>query len=158
MKASSKRHELPSKLPAWRREWSGFQSAIARSTWLKTTGVDKVDDHSTSRTPAHHSHIRPRHRAQVRALALRACQAAWSVRAASLSGAGHGGRRPKLIHHVLHRVLRPAPRVPLPDDQGWSMTEMWVGPNDGYQVSGEIYASCPNCQQIAVSMSHATRS
>jgi hypothetical protein len=38
------------------------------------------------------------------------------------------------------------------------MTEMWVGPNDGYQVSGEIHASCPNCQQIAVSMSHATRS
>jgi hypothetical protein len=55
---------------------------------------------------------------------------------------------PKLIHHVLHNVLNLTPGAPLPDDLGWSMTEMWVGPSDGYHQSGDIYASCPNCRQI----------
>ncbi|RUL72503.1 hypothetical protein [Dyella choica] len=58
---------------------------------------------------------------------------------------------PKLVSYALHNVL---------DTQAqkrsgkfnryvsWSMTEMWVGPTDGYHRHGVTYASCANCAQI----------
>lgn len=58
---------------------------------------------------------------------------------------------PKLLSHALHRILG---TVEL-KAQGkfnrylsWSMTEMWVGPSDGYHRHGVTYKSCANCQQL----------
>jgi hypothetical protein len=58
---------------------------------------------------------------------------------------------PKLLSHVLHNVFG---TVQLKKTNkftryvSWSMTEMWVGPSDGYHKHGVTYASCANCQQI----------
>ena len=55
---------------------------------------------------------------------------------------------PKLIHYVIHEVLQLPLRKSLPADLTWSMTEMWVGPSDGFHENGVIYESCTNCVQV----------
>ena len=58
---------------------------------------------------------------------------------------------PKLLSHVLHNVLGTIDlkaRHAFNRYVSWSMTEMWVGPGDGYHKHGVTYASCANCQQI----------
>jgi hypothetical protein len=58
---------------------------------------------------------------------------------------------PKLVSHALHNVLGTVSlkaRNEFNRYVSWSMTEMWVGPSDGYHRHGVTYASCANCQQI----------
>ena len=58
---------------------------------------------------------------------------------------------PKLVSHALHNVLGTVSLKAQNEFNryvSWSMTEMWVGPSDGYHKHGVTYASCANCQQI----------